>query len=678
MKPTSFMTTPFLANAFRRTIPLALTLMLATTALMPPQQAFSQNIDDGTYTDLAISVPGGTKRTRIDVSEESVRTVLRNLAMQAGCNLVVDESVDGNISLTLNNVPINQALQSIAAIADLQIIHRTGNIYLVLTKDAAKEKGLNRLMSKVIPVKYANAMRLAKILNNSVFVEPGAAQAASNTSASNQRVRADARTNSLIVIGSQRELELATEAVQRLDHPRETKTFFLSHANALDAATIISSSVFNYGTNPLTLQGSGGGGGGGASGGGAGGGQQNQDSQMSSLIVEQENIQEGNGINNFGGTGQGGGGGAGGAGGATNGSPSLGALSQNVTLRGTVKSTQVAMVSPEGPMVIPDTRANSVTVFGTAEQIAAVERLIPVIDAQLPQVSIEASLVEISEVGVKQLSNQLGLAGGQLQLGFNNNFVNNVRSNAFSNSAGTIIGLPTVQASDAQAYGRSGISYTTRPLITERDVVFQIRSLLTEKKAKMLANPTIVATHDTEAIISIVDEIIRRTTIQQNGSSNFITLQPEYGEAGIVLDILPKIGEDGTVSLRVRPSVSTIKEVAVQEDGGLVTLLSKRDLLTQSVRMKDGETLLIGGLVQEEDTTRVDKLPGLANLPIVGALGRASARNGKRTELVLMITPHIMNKTRLTAPIFTAPSLSDGEAGGAAANFQPVSTQPAP
>jgi type II secretory pathway component HofQ len=286
--------------------------------------------------------------------------------------------------------------------------------------------------------------------------------------------------------------------------------------------------------------------------------------------------------------------------------------------------------------------------------------------------------VEISEVGVKQLSNQLGLAGGQLQLGFNNNFVNNVRSNAFSNSAGTIIGLPTVQASDAQAYGRSGISYTTRPLITERDVVFQIRSLLTEKKAKMLANPTIVATHDTEAIISIVDEIIRRTTIQQNGSSNFITLQPEYGEAGIVLDILPKIGEDGTVSLRVRPSVSTIKEVAVQEDGGLVTLLSKRDLLTQSVRMKDGETLLIGGLVQEEDTTRVDKLPGLANLPIVGALGRASARNGKRTELVLMITPHIMNKTRLTAPIFTAPSLSDGEAGGAAANFQPVSTQPAP
>ena len=69
-------------------------------------------------------------------------------------------------------------------------------------------------------------------------------------------------------------------------------------------------------------------------------------------------------------------------------------------------------------------------------------------------------------------------------------------------------------------------------------------------KAKILANPTIVAAHDTESIISIVDEIVRRVTTQLD-PSGFSTQTVEIGEAGIVMDILPKIGEDGTISMRL-------------------------------------------------------------------------------------------------------------------------------
>jgi len=169
-----------------------------------------------------------------------------------------------------------------------------------------------------------------------------------------------------------------------------------------------------------------------------------------------------------------------------------------------------------------------------------------------------------------------------------------------------------------------------------------------------LANPTVVATHDTESIISIVDEIVRRivVTVDENG---FATETPEFGEVGVVLDILPKVGEDNTVTMRLRPSVTSIRQVTEDLAGNTVTLLRRRDLLTQAVRVKDGETLVIGGLIQEEDSVIDRRLPGLGNLPIVGAMFRASTSRPKRSELMVLITPHILNNTRITPVSYTEP-----------------------
>jgi type IV pilus assembly protein PilQ len=305
-----------------------------------------------------------------------------------------------------------------------------------------------------------------------------------------------------------------------------------------------------------------------------------------------------------------------------------------------VKSSDTAAVNPEGALVVPDTRQNSITLLGTAEQIALAESMIPILDAQLPQVSIEASLVEITDDGLKELSTHVGMGGGEFSGGFNNAASAGVAGNG-------VVGLPTLDAAEPENFARSGFMYSSNPFTRDRDYAVQIRSLLTKKRAKILANPTVVATHDTESIISIVDEIVRRVTTQID-PSGFATQTIEIGEAGIVMDILPKIGEDGTVSLRLRPSVTTVREELRDAQGNLVTLLSKRDLLTQNVRVRDGETLVIGGLIHQNDTTRQDKLPLAGDLPIVGAMFRASTSNSKRSELVLLITPHILSNTRLT------------------------------
>lgn len=584
--------------------------------------------EGSTVLDGAIHVPNGSRKiVSVSVASQNIRSVLHDLADQGGFNLVMDESVDGNVTVELTKVTLDQALQSVASLGDILLLPQRGNIYLAVSRQAAQDKGLSRQLSKIIPVHYTNATRIAGVLNQSIFGTTNSTSGGSGGSSSPNsvvKVKADPRTNSVVVVGTAREIEMAQATVSKLDVPRQRKTFYLSHANALDIATMLSSSIFNDGTASLKLGAT-------ASSSSSASGGVGAAAMPSALRVERQDMQEGSGINIFGGD--------------TSGSSSAG-LSSTVTLRGFAKSTDSLSVSPEGALIIPDTRQNSVTIMGTAEQIAMAESLIPTLDAQLPQVAIEASLIEITDTSNKTFAPQWGTANGQVQSGFNNQPVEGSLGGVISNGNG-LVGMRTVDASDPASLAGSGMVFSTNPLSRQTDYLFQLKTLISKNKAKVLANPTIVATHDTESIISIVDEILRRvTTTVSNG---FATQTIEIGEAGIVLDILPKIGEDGTVSMRLRPCISSPLTPITDNAGHLVvTLVSKRDLLTQNVRVRDGQTLVIGGLVQQTSSVSAQKFPGLGDLPIVSAMFRASGRTGKRSELVLLITPHIINKSKVT------------------------------
>lgn len=567
----------------------------------------------------AIHVPNGAKLVSVDASNEDLRQVLYDLAQKMNVNLMLSDSVSGKITIRLTQVPLDEALKAIAVSANLDIIPKEGGIFVVVDRETARDNGLNRGFSKVIKVNYSNATRLSTLLNMTLFNQ-GGMNGMGNANIP-LKVLPDARTNSLVIVGTNQEIAVAERAIAQLDQPRQSRTFYLSNANALNVASLLASSVFNDGTAQLNVGGAGGAGGG--AGGAGANGNNIQPVMPAQMTVERETIEEGTGINNFGGA---------------SGGNSTAGLGQSITLRGTVKESTTLSISPEGPIIVPDTRTNSVTIMGTAEQLALAESMIPIMDSQLPQVSIEVSLVEITQTGLKELGSSFGVGAGSFQFGFNN------QARAYNASS---IGIPTV---DNTAGATSAIGVSTNPLSNNRDFTTQIRALLRNNKAKILANPTVVATHDTESVISIVDEIIRRTTVEQANSINGLTTQQvEIGEAGIVLDILPKVGEDGTVTMRLRPSVSSVRD-NTQTDafGNAVTLLSKRDYLAQSVRVQDGETIVMGGLVQERDSNVTQKMPGLASLPIVGAMFRAASRTATRSELVLMVTPHIMNKTDLT------------------------------
>jgi type II secretory pathway component GspD/PulD (secretin) len=601
-----------------------------------PMPALAQNVSSTSYNvssegsttlDGAVHVPNGAQKIgSISFSGENIRTVLHELADKGKFNLVMDDSVSGNVSVELSNVSLDQALQSVASLGDILLLPQRGNIYLAIGRQAAQDKGLSRQLSKMIPIRFANANRIANVLNGSVFASAnsGASAGGAGGASAMVKVKADARTNSVVVVGTAREIVLAQATVAKLDVPRLRKTFYLSNANALDIATMLASSIFNDGTASVQLGGSS------SSSSGSSASGALATATPSAMRVERQDMQEGTGVNQFGGD--------------SSGSATAG-LSSSVTLRGFAKTTDTLSVSPEGALIIPDTRQNAITIMGTAQQIALAESLIPTLDAQLPQVAIEASLIEITDTNGKTFAPQWGSSEGRVQSGFNNKAVEGTLGT--NGTANGIIGMQTVDPTDLASLAGSGLIFSTNPLAGNKEFLFQLKTLISKNKAKVLANPTIVATHDTESIISIVDEILRRVTTTV--SSGFATQTIEIGEAGIVMDILPKIGEDGTISMRIRPCVSSPLKLVKDNLGNLVvTLVSKRDLMTQNVRVRDGQTLVIGGLVQQTDNLSAQKFPGAGDLPIMGAMFRASQKTGKRSELVLLITPHIISKSKVT------------------------------
>uniref|UniRef100_UPI00359414C2 type II secretion system protein GspD n=1 Tax=Vampirovibrio sp. TaxID=2717857 RepID=UPI00359414C2 len=348
--------------------------------------------------------------------------------------------------------------------------------------------------------------------------------------------------------------------------------------------------------------------GGGAGGGAAGGAVGMMPSQVR---VVADNVQDGAGSTQASQSGGGGGGGQ------------SASLSNSMTLRTHIKAAQMVSLSSTGPIILPDTRLNTLTLMGTADQIAMAEAMIPSLDRKVPQVVLETSLIEINETGQKELGFNFGYNNGGFKLGANNN---------------SSVGINTSTNSPMENL----FQWTTSPISRNRNFYYQLNALISQNKAKMLANPTVITSSDNEAVVSIVDEIIRSVTLTQSALTA-PTATINIGEAGIVLNLLPKIGANNTVSLRVRPIVSTVSDTK-SGLGGIITLLSKREVLTQNVQLQDGETFVLGGLVQNTNKSAVFENPALARLPILGALARNSTLNKTRTELVLLITPHIVKE----------------------------------
>ena len=118
-------------------------------------------------------------------------------------------------------------------------------------------------------------------------------------------------------------------------------------------------------------------------------------------------------------------------------------------------------------------------------------------------------------------------------------------------------------------------------------------------------------------------------------------------DEGLLIEVLPFISPDGYVSLNITPEFSTIKTQAPE-----YTLLQRRDLELKNIRIKDGETLVLAGLIKEGESQKASKMPFLSDLPFIGAFFRQSSNTKTREELVIVVTPHIIKDADTNSNVY--------------------------
>jgi general secretion pathway protein D len=276
-----------------------------------------------------------------------------------------------------------------------------------------------------------------------------------------------------------------------------------------------------------------------------------------------------------------------------------------------------AMAKVRDPYV--DERSNMLAIRESAETVQMAERMIAMFDTAEPEVLLDVQVIEIrtnrlTELGVK-LPSTLGLTvlppAGQASLNLAN--------------------------IDPLSRDRIGLSIGGVTVNLRRET----------GDYNILANPSIRARSKEKAKVMIGDKLPVVTTT--TGVGGFVSDSVSYLDVGLKLEVEPTVYVDDEVAIRVGLEVSSLASQIKTASGGLAYQIGTRNASTL-LRLRDGETQLLAGLINKEDRSDASRVPGLGDLPLAGRLFSSTLDNSQQTELVLSITPHVLrNLQRPTA-----------------------------
>jgi type II secretory pathway component GspD/PulD (secretin) len=181
-----------------------------------------------------------------------------------------------------------------------------------------------------------------------------------------------------------------------------------------------------------------------------------------------------------------------------------------------------------------------------------------------------------------------------------------------------------------------------------RDGYELLRYLDTVGETKLISNPRMLVTENQDAKIHVGTREAYVSTTTTTGQSTSTTAEAiEFIDVGIQLNVTPRINRDGYITMTVKPEVSSVVRTLETEQGTEVPIVDKSTVET-TVMVADGSTVVLGGLRKDEKVMTRERLPGLAHIPLLGpTLFQQSTKNNVLTELVVFITPHIVQGDQL-------------------------------
>lgn len=279
-------------------------------------------------------------------------------------------------------------------------------------------------------------------------------------------------------------------------------------------------------------------------------------------------------------------------------------------------------LSAQGIQALPE--LNALLLGGTSESNAKVREFLQTIDQEVPQVVIEAVIVEftrkkVSEIGIKKKSGDIPASGKAID-GPSLTFKSHVDGSA------------TRQAS----LGPFELATLT---LLPQDFMFQLNAMENAELAKVLARPRLTTLNGQPATINIGSSDYFQVSTT-NSTTGVVSSDYRAFNSGITLTITPYLTKSGYITAEIKPEVRTPLSAATS-DANKPPSTSTRSLST-NVRLLDGQTLVLGGLIQTVDLKAQEGLPILSAIPLIGKFFSYHTQNKQTTELAIYITPHVM------------------------------------
>jgi type IV pilus assembly protein PilQ len=197
------------------------------------------------------------------------------------------------------------------------------------------------------------------------------------------------------------------------------------------------------------------------------------------------------------------------------------------------------------------------------------------------------------------------------------------------------------------ARGTLGSAVASLPSLYQfpKRLLASLQAQVTNGNAKILTDPTLIVQEGQQALVNLTQEVVGNITIQTTDTAggSRTERQIDKQKVGLTLNVkIERIDDNGFVSLSVAPTVSA-PSAAQNTGNGQIILVSERSLTSGMIRLRDGQTLILSGIIQDQDRTTVSKIPILGDIPLIGSLFRSTNRSNERREVIVLLTPQIMD-----------------------------------
>jgi type II secretory pathway component GspD/PulD (secretin) len=496
------------------------------------------------------AIPRLQPKVSVDFVETDIHDVLKALAMQAKMNIIASPDVKGDLTISMENVTVEEALNMVTSLSGFKFALVNGS-YVVGTQENLKSLMTSGMsvssdvrVTEVIAIRYADPTVVTSIVEK----ECGMVQISNNTSATKDSKSPAGGPSFLVLTGSPDNVRAAKALVTGIEQSAAviaestlTEIYEVKYANISELPALL----------------------------------------MASIPGLQATIGPGQGFNLA--------------------CPSAVQVSADISSGQSQKTEQKAT-------------SKMLILRGTQDEIDKAKEFLAQLDIQQPQIMIEAKVIDLNNDASKDLG--ITYEWGDSTTTFNEDRTTDT----------------TMQALSIGRISRTALSLDAT-----------LTALVESGQGRLLASPNVLALDGKPASVFIGDEVKYVISIQE--SQNGIMVQTETAKVGIQLHCISSISSDGYITMNLHPEVSVIKGwIELPITGFSLPEISRR-YIDSTVRVKDGETIVIGGLMKDEEIKTMSGIPLLKDLPIIGGFFRNNKTEKNHSEIMMLITPRVFATT---------------------------------